>query len=239
MYFLHVNDTFVRKEGVILKKCILAVLVAILLCGAAFADTAYVDLSDGQGNIVLAHQPIELADVDGDGTFTVYDCLYLAHEAAYEGGAAAGFGAEDQGYGLSITKLWGEENGGSYGYYLNNEMASSLADPISDGDVLHAYVYTDLEAWSDTYSYFESEVMESSDGSAALTLLSQYFDANWQSVTAPVEGAVIWVDGSETSFTTDADGKVLLTGLTTGEHVVTARSSEVVLVPPVCMITVS
>ena len=33
---------------------------------------------------------------DSDGTITINDALYLAHEAEFEGGAAAGYGALDR-----------------------------------------------------------------------------------------------------------------------------------------------
>lgn len=221
-----------------MKRMFLIVL-ALTLCGGALAETAFVSISDGQGNIVMAHQPVELSDVDGDGAVTIYDCLYLAHEAAYEGGAKEGFAAEDQGYGLSITKLWGEENGGSYGYYVNNASAYSLTDPVSDSDVVRAYVYTDLEAWSDTYSYFEPETLTTESGSATLKLAYQYYDADWNSVVAPLEGAKIWIDGMETEFVSDANGQVEISGLSAGVHLVSARSDEMVLVPPVSIVTVS
>lgn len=222
-----------------MKKAILILLCLALCCGGALAEAAYVSLSDGQGNIVMAHQPIELSDVDGDGAVTIYDCLYLAHETSYAGGAQAGFAAEDQGYGLSVTRLWGEENGGSYGYYVNNASAYSLTDPVAGGDMVHAFVYTDLEAWSDTYCYFESETLETDSDRATLQLMYQYYDADWNSVTAPLEGAKIWIDGVESEFVSDGEGQVEISGLSVGAHLVTARSEDQVLVPPICVVTVT
>ncbi|MBO7666544.1 MAG: hypothetical protein J6S70_03845, partial [Clostridia bacterium] len=93
-------------------------------------------------------------DADADGVLTISDALYAAHEAAYEGGAAAGFAAATTEYGLSLTKLWGVENGGSYGYFVNDNSAMSLADPLSDGDEVVAFIYTAAD-WSDAYSFFD------------------------------------------------------------------------------------
>ena len=40
---------------------------------------------------MAAQIEVELTDVDEDGALTIADALYLAHEAAFEGGAEAGF----------------------------------------------------------------------------------------------------------------------------------------------------
>ena len=217
-----------------MKKLVCCVLAMMMLCVCAAAESVYVTISDDQGNLVMASEAIDVSDVDEDGAITVYDALYAAHEAAYDGGAAAGFGVENTEYGLSLTKLWGVENGGSYGYYVNNVSAYSPLDRLKEGDHLQAYVYTDLEAWSDTYCYFDCLSIETS-ADFELTLTAQTFDADWNAVLHPIEGAIITVNGNETEFVTDAEGKVVIDLQESGEYVISAVSDQMTLVPPVCL----
>lgn len=215
-----------------MKKLFCAILALLALCGCAAAETVYVTISDGQGQIVMANEALNVADADDDGAITIFDALIAAHDAAYEGGAQAGFAAIDQGYGLSISRLWGEENGSSYGYYVNNAFVYSLTDPLAEGDSLRAYVFTDLETWSDTFCYFDSSVIETGEA-FDLTLTAQTYDADWNPVYVPVEGAVITVNGEDTEMRTDAEGKVSI-ALEAGDYVISARSDAMNLVPPVC-----
>ena len=225
-----------------MKKYAIAFLCALLtlaLCGAAVAETVYVTIADGQGQLVMVNAAIDVTDIDADGALTINDALYAAHEAAYEGGAEAGYAAADAGYGLSISKLWGEENGGSYGYYLNDVSAYSLLDPVADGDYLNAFVYTDLEAWSDLYCTFGyREVVADAGANIILTLNMMTFDENWNPVSLPVEGAILTIDGEDSEVVTDAEGKAQFTIEAAGEYLISARSDSAILVPPVCIVTV-
>lgn len=218
-----------------MKKPVCMILIALLILTAAFAETAYVTVSDDSGNIVIANEAFNVSDADGDGIVSIADALYAAHEAKFEGGAEAGFSAADVGYGLSLMKLWGVENGGSYGYYVNNTSAMSLADAIADGDEIYAFVYTDLEAWSDTYSYFDISRAEKSD-ELTLVLNAITFDADFNPISVPVEGAVITLNGEDTEFVTDANGKVTVILGDASEYLISARSESMTLVPPVCVI---
>lgn len=216
-----------------MKKLVIALIAAMLFVTAAAAETAYVSITTGDGSIPLARQAVELTDADGDQTISINDALVIAHDLYFEGGAAEGFISEDQGYGLSMYMLWGEDNGGSYGYYVNNASSFSLLDPINEGDHVKAYSYMDLSAWSDTYCYFDRE--ETAAGEIELTLTALVLDANWMPVPTPVEGAVITVDGADTGFVTDADGRAIVT-VESGAKLISARSDAMVLVPPVCIV---
>ena len=217
-----------------MKKLVCILLAMLFVCGCAAAETVYVSISDGQGALVLAHAAVETGDVDGDGSVTLSDALYAAHEAYYEGGASAGFASSMTDYGISLDKLWGTENGGSYGYYLNNVSPNSLLDSVQDGDHLYAYAYTDLESWSDTFCFFDVAEIET-DASFELTLTAQGYDADWNVVYAPVEGAVITINGEAAQLATDADGKAIIDIQDAGEYVISAESEEINLVPPVCI----
>ena len=215
-----------------MAKKIMSAFIAVMLviCASAIpafaADgpSAYVSISDKDGKLVLVLEKIDLSDADGDGTI-INDALYLAHEAEFEGGAAAGYASEQSDYGLSLTKLWGCENGGSYGYYVNDASAMSLADPVKDGDRINAFVYTDLKTWSDKYCYFDKASVTAQSGeSFSLVLTGAGFDGDWNPVSVPVEGAKITVDGEATEYVTEA-----------GSHVISAISDSETLVPPVCV----
>ena len=230
------------------KNWISVIAAAALACSAmgmmqASADDSAqicVTIADAQGKLAVVQQEITVTDADGDGALTINDALYLTHEQYYEGGAEAGYHSSVGTYGLAIDKLWGSENGGSYGYYVNHTAAMSLADPVKTGDYLDAFVYTDLTGWSDAYSWFDEAKKDVQAGEEiTLTLSRAGYDADWNPVTLPVENAVISVDGNATEFVTDAEGKVTITLTDAGSHQISASSAALTLVPPVSIITVA
>lgn len=225
-------------------KKFLSVLLALamLVSLAAFAEEApavYVSLSDDAGALVLAYAPVALTDVDGDGALTICDALMLAHAAYHPDGTAA-FLAEDTEWGKSLYVLWGVDNGGSYGYMLNDASPLSLLDPVQPGDHVKAYAYTDLTAWSDTYAYFTAPVAAAAvNAEVALSLSANGYDEAWNPVTLPVAGAVITVNGEKTEVVTDENGAAVLTFTEAGVYTISAVSETMTLVPPVCIVTVT
>lgn len=214
---------------------VLALLMLLAMIPASLAqETApvvYVTIAD-QG-LKLVQRPIVLHDTDNDGVLTIADALYLAHEEGYEGGAAAGFATQMGDYGLSITRLWGEENGGAYGYYVNNQMSMGLTDTLNAGDYVTAYVYTDTTGWSDTYTYFDVNTAE--PGEITLTLSAVGFDpVSYAPVSTPVAGARITVNGNAVDVVTDENGEASVS-VKAGD-VVSATSEKLVIVPPCCVI---
>ena len=224
-------------------------MAAVLLLAASMssvsafaADTAdvTVTISDGAGQLVLVQQPVTVTDADNDGALTIGDALYAAHEAAYPGGAAAGFASSVGTWGLSLDKLWGVSNGGSYGYYRNNGSTMSLGDAVADGDTVHAFIYQDLVNWSDVYTFFTEDTADAKAGEALeVTLQSISFGADYSMVTAPLAGAVITVDGQRTDAVTDADGKATVTLADAGKVQISAVSDDKTIVPPVCVVNVA
>lgn len=229
-------------------KKFVALLMTLMLAFTltAFADEAvpaamqvYVSITDDTGALVLAHEAIDVTDADADGALTINDALICAHAARHEEGEAA-YRSEASEFGLSLMKLWGVENGGSYGYYRNDASAWSLLDPVAAGDHVKAYAFTDLVAWSDTYSFFDAAAVEAAAGAeVALTLYAAGFDEMWNPVTLNVEGAVITVNGEATDVATDAQGKVVITFAEAGVYVISADSETMNLVAPVCVVTVT
>lgn len=221
-----------------MKKIAVLLLCLALLSACAAAQTVYVTISDGQGQLVLAHEGYEVSDQDEDGVISIADALYIAHESACPDGAS-GFAAVQSDYGLSMTRLWGEENGGSYGYYVNHASANSLSDALQDGDHVQAFAYTDLTSWSDAYCYFDADAIEAAAGeSVQIKLNLQSFDENWNPVAIAAEGAEIIIDGEASGLFTDEAGTVSISLEAPGTHLISAKSDSMTLVPPVCIATV-
>lgn len=226
-------------------KKISALLLALTLLLPCIASAATpspiyvcVSISDGDGTLVMAHVPVLVIDTDGDGVLTIADALTCAHAAWHpEGGKA--FAVEATQYGLSMTRLWGSENGGAYGYCVNDASALSLADPVSSGDHIKAYAFTDLAAWSDTYSYFSDVTATILLGeSVTLTLYANGYDEAWNPVTLPVAGAALTVGDTSANAVTDETGCATLTFAEPGTYVVSAVSDTMTLVPPICVVKV-
>lgn len=224
-----------------MKKFMSLLLVFLLAVSTALAAepaNVYVSITDEAGALVLACQAVAVTDADEDGTLTINDALLCAHAANHEKGAEAYQSATTE-YGLSLTKLWGVENGGSYGYYVNDASAWSLLDPVAEGDHVKAFVYTDLTAWSDTYTFFNVPMLTVKAGETAeLTLSAAGYDENYAPITLAVEGATITVNGEAADLTTDAEGKVALTLAEAGVYTISATSDSMTMVAPVCIITV-
>ncbi len=218
---------------------------AVICAGAAEQDTkVLVTVSDGKSaSPVLIQKEVNVTDIDSDGKLTINDALYIAHEDNFTGGAAAGFSSSEKaGYtGLSLNKLWGIENGGSYGFYVDNTYAMSLSDEVKDGSSVYAFVYSDTTGYSDSYSWFNVNTADAKQGDELdLTLSRQAYDANWTPITLPVEGAVITINGKATEFKTDANGKVKVKLDEAGEDILISASSEnLTLVPPVLVADVA
>ncbi|MBR4080750.1 MAG: hypothetical protein IKK21_03040 [Clostridia bacterium] len=223
-----------------MKKLLALTLSLLLCCALAQAEeiTVNVSVTGGDGALALALTPVTVTDADGDGALTISDALYAAHAAHHPDGAAA-YSAVPSEFGLSMLKLWGVENGGSYGYYVNHVSPMSLLDPVHAGDHVKAYAYTDLTAWSDLYCFFAADTVTAKVGEAvSLTLSAAGYDASWMPVTLPVAGAVITVDGEKTEIVTDENGCASLTLAEAGEYLISAVSDTQTLVAPVCIVKV-
>lgn len=229
-------------------KKTLTLLMTLLLCtlcctalGEAYdvaTTQVYVSISDDTGALVLAMEPVHAMDCDNDGAVTLHDALACAHAATHPDGVEA-YSAVPTEWGLSLMELWGVENGGSYGYYLNDASAWSLTDPVKEGDHVKAYAFTDLAGFADTYCYFDAALVETSAGETVeLTLTAAAFDENFAPITLPVSGAALLINGEATDILTDETGKVSLTFVEDGTYTLTAHSDTMTLVPPVCVVTV-
>lgn len=224
----------IKKTLALMLVCMLAVS----MCGInAFADyTVNITISDG--SLKLVNEQFTVGDNDSDGVITINDALIAAHATAFPNGD--GFASENTDYGLSMTKLWGIENGGSYGYYINNTSAMSLLDPIAEGDYIAAFVYTDLTTWSDTYCYFDKNSISANANDEILLILnSAGYDENWNPIIVPVVGAEISLDGIATGIKTDKNGNAVIKISQIGTHTISAKSDTTILVPPAAIVDIT
>ena len=81
-----------------MKKLLALILALTLLPCAALAEATtdvpaqaevYVSVTDSDGTLVLACQPVIVTDADGDGALTIHDALAAAHAAHHPEGAEA------------------------------------------------------------------------------------------------------------------------------------------------------
>ena len=222
----------------IISVCLAAVIAMALLAFPAFAESdvpyVYVTIADENGELVLANQYVPLTS---DG-MTLDDALRAAHEQFSD--EEHGYVSEQTQWGRSIVSLWGVENGGSYGYYINDASAMSLLDEVKSGDRVCAFVYTDTMNFSDTYSYFDSHILYNLErgDEVTLTLMQAGFDENWMPVSLPVSGAVITVNGKATESITDENGKVTIVLNDAGTLLISAQKEGTNLVPPACVANV-
>ena len=232
-----------------MKKKFLSVILALFCFAVALSFTAFaedapaneetrVTVSIINGSPVLAARSIKVTDTDGDGALTVNDALYCAHDSYYSGGAKAGYASEPSQYGLSLTKLWGNTNG-VYGYYLNNASPQSLLDHVSNGDTVTAFVYQDTIYYSDTYSYFDKQTATVTEGNSVMLTLSYITldPETWEPSVYFAEGATLTVNGEDTEYTVDMDGKVSVILKDPGTYILSAHS-DMNIVAPVCVVTV-
>lgn len=234
----------IMEVNTVKTKRIISALLVMLMCISimAFAGCGkktetvkvYVTLADA-GELAGAYKEVEAEDADGDGIISISDAIACGNKAV--SGKNDGYAAEKSDYGIAITKLLGVENGGSYGCYVNNTFVNSLADAVKEGDYIYAYSYKDLTAWSDAYSYFDQTTAKT-DGELTLKLSYIAFDESYNPVVTPAAGAVITVDGEATDVVTGEDGTAVITVEGAGEHIVSAVSDTMTLVPPVCVVTV-
>lgn len=199
-----------------------------------------------KGNVVMFQQKITVVDVNHNGIFDVDDALYAAHEAGFEGGASAGYATQITQYGLGISKLWGDTSM-CYGYWLNNASCWSLEDVVADGNHLVAFVYTDGEFWSDSYSKFDAFAYTTTTAQDLVVKLEKAgYDENWNTVFSAHAGATITVYDSEgkaltTGYTVtdNGDGSYAIRFTAAGNYYIVASDSDPLTVPAVCQVTVT
>ena len=202
--------------------------------------TVKVTIAD-KGNIVLAQKAVTVTDLNGDGKLDVDETLYAAHEAAYPGGAEAGYKALFGSYGLGLAKLWGDDSG-AFGYWLNDASCWSAEDEVKAGDDLVAFIYADQMYWSDAYTKITPKQAAIKVGeSVSVTAEQAGYDEDWNTVFTPCKDADVTV--------CDADLHVLRDGCSVkgytvtfdkaGNYLIILSKADNSIVPAVCAVTVT
>lgn len=229
------------KKSFAMAAALVMSFSAVAMNASAEGETkVYVTISDSNSALVLTQEPVNVTDIDGDGKLTVNDALYIAHENNYEGGAAAGYKTSVGQYGLGLDVLWGKENQQSFGYYVNTKMAMGLTDEVKDGDYIDALTFPNPSDLDYHYSWFDAREGEGeADKEVTLQLKALSFDASWAPVENPVEGAKITINGNDTDFVTDAEGKVTVKFTEAGKNVVSAKGGNTKIAPPSYIMNIS
>ncbi len=222
--------------------------VSTFAAGKKATVTAYVTISqygeftetaDGNLSVLL---PVELT---GKREYTLDDLFKEAHKLYYYG--EDGYSSASGDYGAYITKFWGDESG-NFGYQINGgeEAVMGLTHTVENGDYVDVAIYRNFYPDTEAYTKFDKYEETIFEGeSTELMLYRAGYDENWNTVFSPCEGAMVTINGEETEFITDVDGKVNLFFEEAGTYIVSAYMEKTVgenLVPamtaPVCAVTV-
>ena len=194
-----------------------------------------------KGNVMMARKAVTVTDLNGDGKLDVDETLYAAHEAAYPGGAKAGYEAAFGNYGLSLVKLWGDTSG-AFGYWLNDVSCFSAEDEVKAGDDLVAFVYADQAYWSDAYTKITPKQAEIKEGeSVTVTAEQSGYDENWNTVFVPCENADVSVYDADMHPVRDGYSvkDYTVTFDKAGNYLIVLSKADHSIVPAVCAVTVT
>lgn len=206
-------------------------------------DKGEIAVGKDENKTLMAEVPVHAVDLNADGKIDINETFKAMHETYCPGGFESSVGQ----YGLSVDKLWGDTSG-SFGYYVNNNSAWSLADEVKTGDSVKGFIYKDGIKWSDQYSWFDVNKCNAAVGKEVTLSLKAYeFDENYNPVEKAYAGATLGTvsaDGTFTAFSnavTDKDGKAAISFDKDGTYVVSAKAPEgaSTLVSPVCIVTIA
>ena len=189
----------------------------------------------GKNNTLMAQVPVTVTDLNGDGKFTYEEAMKAAHKA-YCADGEDGFATS----GGWATMLWGGTDGVG-GFYRNNTMTATVdKETIQNGDALTAFSYADTANWSDKYSFFDQSTVSVKTGE---TLTLNLKKQGYNEAATPANAALCTIDKTgafqEMNVTTDDKGNATFSFDQAGTYVVSAYGNEDVLVPPVCIVTVT
>lgn len=222
-----------------MKRKILSLILAIcVLFGTlpAFAEGAditvylsvsrYSELVSDKNGDLMAYREVELS---GKDSYILDDVFFAAHELYYDGGTE-GYASSRSDWGFGIDKLWGDTSY-NFGYQLNGEMAMGLDDIVCDGDYIDAYIYKNNAPNFESYAKFDirrGEAYEGEEFELTLSYVTGYEDGTWANIFSPCADATIFINGAETDFVTDSDGKAMISVTDVGEAIITAAKTKTV-----------
>lgn len=219
-----------------------------IFCIGTKVKTAEVSVSIAdKGSVELSYAPVTASDVNRDGTVDINEVLLAAHDRYYTGGSEHGYAAEDGYWGLSLAKLWGETSG-NFGYFVDNKMAGSLSNAVSDGAHVYAYITANAYPNNDAYAYFESVDCTTYAESSLLVKLKYQsgYDEEWNPVFSGCDNAKLTAYKSDLKTLAEGfslerfgNGGYSLSFKNAGTYFVVATADDNAIVPAVCRVTVN
>ena len=196
---------------------------------AAEGITVFMTVSD-QGQIAqtkdnepMAWKEVKVTDKDGDGKYSFDEALVAAHDAYYEGGAAAG-------YLTGVKRLWGHESQ-SFLFFVNGEGIPTGVTGVflEGGEYLTAAYLTDTDLGLDWGTSFDKETADAIVGESVSLKLKGHLGmayAEEDKTDVPLKDVQlgVWTEDGFSALegdTTDADGNALLSFDAPGTYVVT------------------
>lgn len=181
-------------------------------------------LAAAKDGSVMASKEVTVKDADGDGHFTFDEALAAAHDAYYEGGAAAGY---DPGTGMAKT-VWGVTNGGNYLFFTNDKglQTGITVDTVSNGDYLTASINADTVYYTDWYSTFDAKKKTVFQNESVKLTLKGHLGMAWTEEAkkdVPLPNMTVKDATGATLGTTDNNGEVTLPFKESGTHIITAE----------------
>jgi len=209
--------------------------------------TAYVTVSkygefvENNNGEKVALLPVVLNDRN---EYTLEDLFAELHNQYYDGD---GYSSNVGDYGAYITKFWGDESG-NFGYQINggSETVMGLNHQVEDGDCVDVTIYKSLYPDTEAYTKFDKYQVQIYTGDELEFVLERAgYDADWNTVFSPCEGAEITVNGSDAGVITNEDGEATLYFDQTGTYIVSAYKNKTIeeetvpeITAPVCVVTV-
>ncbi len=178
--------------------------------------------SDGS---VMVQKPVTVTDIDGDGAYTYDEALVAAHDAYFEGGAAAGY---DPGSGF-VKKLWGVDSTNNLFFINGNGLGTGVTvDTVQADDVLYASINADSKYYADWYTAFEPDNMTAYVNEEVTLNLKGHLGmafAEEDKVNTPIEGVTVKDTTGKEYGTTDEEGNVSLSFSAPGTYIITAAGT--------------
>ncbi len=216
--------------SLLLAICIMVGMVPAFAEGTAEEITVYVSMSrytelvnDKNGD-KMAYREVDLS---GKESYNLDDVFLAMHEFYYDGGSD-GYASSVSEWGFGIDKLWGDTSY-YFGYQLNGESASGLGDIVQDGNYIDAYIYKNTNQNIESYATFDKKKTEAVSGETfelTLSYVSGYEEGTWKNIFSSCADATIVINGRETEFVTDSDGRVEIAVNESGEVIITAQKTK-------------
>jgi len=239
------------------KKLLSLLLCFVMLFGiftpTAFADdatiTVYVTLSQ-YGKILtledgehLACVPVYIEEENPN-----LDTVFKEFHTLYHPDGEDAYASYEGEYGTAISKLWNDTSE-FFGYQVNggSESVYGLSHTVKDGDYVDVCIYKNKYPDTESYTKFDAYTKSEEIGEEISLYLSEAgYDENWNTVFSPCADAEITINGECTDFSTDENGKVVLSFEEEGNYIISASKEKTVkdasvaaICAPVCIINIT